>query len=134
MSYCNHIPKLKVKETIAWLLLMLFFITQPAFAQRITLSGTRWNVTVASISNKPYSFIFGDSGNKGNVLYPDSTLCDFTWAEDSNGNWSITVERLVNGIKKTETFYGKITGKTGTGFYANTADIKNLKPLIMSKK
>jgi nitrous oxidase accessory protein NosD len=99
-----------------------------------SFSGTTWDITVQSISTKPYNFIFGDSGNKGNVLYPDGTLANFTWAEDGKGNWSITIERMVNGVQKTETFYGKITGNTGTGFYANTADKKNLKPLTMTKK
>ncbi len=113
---------------------VLLFISSYTFAQKQTLSGTRWDVSILSNSAKPYNFIFGTTGNKGNVLYPDSTLADFTWAEDEKGNWSITVERMVNGVQKTESFYGKITGSTGTGFYANTADRKNLKPLTMVKK
>jgi hypothetical protein len=99
-----------------------------------SLAGKTWNMTVPAISAKPYNFIFSDTGNKGNVLMPDGILADFTWAEDGKGNWSITVERMVNGVQKTEAFFGKITGNTGTGFYANTADRKNLKPLTMTKK
>jgi hypothetical protein len=115
-----------------WIILIMLMVSQILPAQ--SLSGSTWNVTIPALYAKPYNFIFGTTGNKGNVLYPDSTLADFTWAEDGKGNWSITVERMVNGVKKTETFYGKITGKTGTGFYANTADRKNLKPLTMAKK
>ncbi len=65
---------------------------------------------------------------------PDSKLANFTWSEDGKGNWSITLEQFINGVKKIETFYGKITGSIGSGFYANTADRKNLKPLTMTKK
>ena len=99
-----------------------------------SLSGTTWNVTVPAISAKPYNFIFADTGNKGNVLMPDRKLANFTWSEDGKGNWSITLEQFINGVKKIETFYGKITGSTGTGFYANTVDGKKLKPLMMTKK
>jgi len=102
-------------------------------AQNQTLSGTRWDITIKSISSKPFDFIFGTTGNKGNVLYPDSTLADFTWTEDEKGNWLITVVRIINGVQKTESFYGRITGNTGTGFYANTANRKKLKPLTMVK-
>jgi hypothetical protein len=114
------------------LVCLYFFMVQIITAQ--SLSGTTWDITIPSISTKPYNFIFGITGNKGNVLYPDATLADFKWAEDGKGNWSITIERMVNGVQKTETFYGKITGNTGTGFYANTIDRKNLKPLTMTKK
>lgn len=127
----NNLKLLKV-SIICVCLFILSSKTNLVLAQ--SLSGTKWNVTVQSISAKPYNFIFGDSGNKGNVLYPDATLADFTWAEDGKGNWSITIERMVNGVQKTESFYGKITGNTGTGFYANTIDRKNLKPLTMTKK
>jgi hypothetical protein len=120
-----------IKAFVALVFLCLF-IAQTAPAQ--SLSGTTWNVNVPSISAKPYNFIFSDTGNKGNVLMANGTLADFTWAEDGKGNWSITVERMVNGVHKTEIFYGKITGNTGTGFYANTADRKNLKPLTMTKQ
>jgi hypothetical protein len=115
-----------------WIVLIFLVASQALQAQ--SLSGSTWNVTIPALSAKPYNFIFGTTGNKGNVLYPDATLADFTWAEDGKGNWSITVERMVNGVHKTETFYGKITGNTGTGFYANTADRKNLKPLTMTKQ
>lgn len=114
-------------------MIALLLASSPLIAQKQTLSGTRWDITVASISTKPFNFIFGTTGDKGNVLYPDATLADFTWAEDGKGNWSVKVERMVNGVQKTETFYGKITGNTGTGFYANKADRKNLKPLTMVK-
>jgi hypothetical protein len=115
-------------------MIMLLLASPSIFAQKQTLSGTRWDISIVSISPKPYNFIFGDTGNKGNVLYPDGTLASFTWAEDDKGNWSITVERMVNGVQKKETFYGKITGNSGTGFYANTAIKKNLKSLTMVKK
>jgi hypothetical protein len=115
-----------------WMILIMLMVSQALKAQ--SLSGSTWNVTITALSSKPYNFIFGTTGNKGNVLYPDSTLADFTWAEDGKGNWSITVERMVNGVKKAETFYGKILGKTGTGFYANANDRKNLKLLTMTKQ
>ena len=115
-----------------WIALVCLVASQALHAQ--SLSGTTWNITIPSTSTKPYNFIFGATGNKGNVLYPNATLADFTWAEDGKGNWSIMVERIVNGVQKTETFYGKITGNTGTGFHANTADRKNLKPLTMIKQ
>ena len=112
--------------------LICLFVSLSIQAQ--TLSGTTWNVTIPSISAKPYNFIFSATGNKGNVLYPDNTLADFTWLEDGKGNWSITIERMINGVKKKETLNGKISGNTGTGFYTNTADKKNFKPLTMVKK
>jgi len=115
-----------------WIILILLMVSQTLTAQ--SLSGSTWNVTIPALSAKPYNFIFGTTGNKGNVLYPDSTLADFTWAEDEKSNWSIRVERMVNGVKKIETFYGKVSGKTGTGFYANAADRKTLKPLTMTKQ
>ncbi len=99
-----------------------------------TLAGTTWNITVPSISAKPYNFIFGASDNKGNVLMPNGTLSDFTWSEDGKGNWSIQIIPVPPDNKKTEIFYGKITGNSGTGFYSNTKDRKNLKPLTMVKK
>lgn len=123
-----------MKVMKALTLMLLLCVANPLLAQKQTLSGTRWDVTVAGISSKPYNFIFSDTGNKGNALYPDGTLANFTWAEDDKGNWTITVERMVNGVQKTETFYGKVTGGTGTGFYASTATKKNLKPLTMVKK
>ncbi len=121
-----------MKSLKLWIILVFLVASKALQAQ--SLSGTTWNITIPSISTKPYNFIFGATGNRGNVLYPDATLADFTWAEDGKGNWSITVERMINGVQKTETFFGKITGNTGTGFYANTTDRKNLKPLTMIKK
>ena len=121
-----------MKFSKLWIALVCLVASQALHAQ--SLSGSTWNVTIPALSAKPYNFIFGTTGNKGNVLYPDATLADFTWAEDGKGNWSIMVERIVNGVQKTETFYGKITGNTGTGFHANTADRKNLKPLTMIKQ
>lgn len=115
-----------------WIILIILLISQTLHAQ--SLSGSTWNVTITALSHKPYNFIFGTMGNKGNVLYPDATLADFTWAEDGKGNWSITVERMVNGVKIIENFYGKIIGKKGTGFYVNTADRKKLKPLTIAKQ
>jgi hypothetical protein len=121
-----------MKSLKLWIVFICLVVAQALQGQ--SLSGSTWNVTIPTLSAKPYNFIFGDTGNKGNVLYPDNTLADFTWAEDGKGNWSITIERMVNGVQKTEIFYGKITGNTGTGFYANTANRKNLKPLTMTKK
>lgn len=115
-------------------LLFFFFLAFCMNTQSQSLLGTTWNITVPTISAKPYNFIFGATGNKGNVLMPNNKLIDFTWSEDGKGNWSIKVEQIINSAKKTEIFYGKITGNTGTGFYTNTTDKKNLKPLTMAKQ
>lgn len=114
--------------------IILCFVTfKNIKAQSPSLVGTRWDITVPSISEKPYNVIFGVS-KKGNILFPENELADFIWSEDGNGNWSITVERMIKGFKKIDIFYGKINGNTGTGFYSNTIDKKNLKPLTMLKK
>jgi hypothetical protein len=137
-GWLNQIFKMHNSMKIKPFRIIMLSVFLSLFASNIantqSLAGTTWDMTIPTISTKPYNFIFGATGNKGNVLMPDSTLADFTWAEDGKGNWSITIERMVNGVQKTETFYGKITGNTGTGFYANTADRKNLKPLTMTKK
>lgn len=99
-----------------------------------SLAGTTWNVSVPAISNAPYNFIFNAVNKTGNVLKPDKTLTDFVWSEDGNGNWTITVEEMVNGVKKSENFYGKITGNTGTGYYTNSANVKVQKPFTMIKE
>lgn len=117
-------------------LLICFFIFYNVKSQTpsiISLAGTRWDIIVPNLSDKPFNVIFGIN-KKGNILFPENELADFTWSEDANGNWSITVERMIKGIQKTELFYGKINGNTGTGFYSNKADKKNLKPLTMIKK
>ncbi len=114
--------------------IILCFVTfKNIKAQSPSLVGTRWDITVPSISEKPYNVIFGVS-KKGNILFPENELADFIWSEDGNGNWSITVERMIKGFKKIDIFYGKINGNTGTGFYSNTIDKKILKPLTMLKK
>ncbi|TAD86239.1 MAG: hypothetical protein EAY75_09010 [Bacteroidetes bacterium] len=124
--------EITMKSMKVWMILAMLTTSYALQAQ--SLSGSTWNVTVPTLFAKPYNFIFGTTGNKGNVLYPDSTLADFSWAEDGNGNWSIKVERMVSGVQKIETFYGKISGNVGSGFYYNTTNRKNLKPLTMVKK
>jgi hypothetical protein len=114
--------------------IILCFVTfKNIKAQSPSLVGTRWDISVPNISEKPYNVIFGVS-KKGNILFPENELADFIWSEDGNGNWSITVERMIKGFKKIDIFYGKINRNSGTGFYSNTVDKKNLKPLTMLKK
>ncbi|SFC13812.1 hypothetical protein SAMN05421780_10353 [Flexibacter flexilis DSM 6793] len=98
-----------------------------------TLAGTTWDVTVPALSNAPYNFIFNATSKTGNVLKPDNTLTDFTWSEDGKGNWFITIEEMVDGVKRSENFYGKITGNKGVGFYTCSTNRKAQKNLTMVK-
>lgn len=121
-----------MKPSFIGIISIFLWVSQFVNAQTPSLAGTRWNISVPSISNKPYNVIFG-ANKVGNILFPENELADFIWSEDGLGNWSITVERMIKGIKKTDIFYGKINGNTGTGFYSNATDKKNLKPLTMIK-
>jgi hypothetical protein len=126
----------KLKFLKIFIASVFLFILAPKINRVLaqSLSGTTWNITVQSISPKPYNFIFSDSGNKGNVLKPNGKLADFTWVEDGKGNWSIQIMQMIDGVQKIENLYGKFSGNSGSGYYISFKDKSKMLPLTMTKK
>lgn len=121
-----------MKSRLLWITVLGLIFTVPVFSQ--SLAGTTWNITVPEISSRPFNFIFGITGNKGNVLLPDGTLTDFTWTEDASGNWAIIIQQMVQGIPQIYQLSGNCSGNKGSGFYTFPADSRPSLPLTMTKK